>query len=126
MIDQQRVQWRNRLHFVAIAAQMMRRILVDHARRHRHAKRGGGARNLSLEDVGPPAAPELATDLLELDEALQALADIEPELSRIVELRFFGGLTGEEIADLLGVSIPTVTRRWRMARAWVYRYLTDR
>jgi RNA polymerase sigma factor (TIGR02999 family) len=125
MIDQHRVHWRNRLHFTAVAAQMMRRILVDHARRHSYAKRGGGARKRSLDDVGPPAAPDLTSEMLELNDALQALADVEPELSRIIELRFFGGMTSEEIAEFLGISVPTVTRRWRMARAWVYRFMTD-
>jgi RNA polymerase sigma factor (TIGR02999 family) len=124
LLDQRRVDWQSSLHFTAIAAQMMRRVLVDHARRHRTTKRGGDADKLSLEIVGALAAPETAPDVLAIDEALNQLAELEPELSKIVELRFFGGLTSEEIAECLGISVPTVTRRWRMARAWVYRHLT--
>jgi len=123
LIDQKRVRWRDSAHFAALAAQMMRRILIDHARKSRYAKRGGGAARVSLDD-----APEIGVsgdpDVLAVDEALVQLAEVEPELARIVELRYFGGLNGEQIAEVLGVSVPTVTRRWRMARAWLYRYLT--
>jgi RNA polymerase sigma factor (TIGR02999 family) len=123
LVDQRRVNWRNSAHFAALAAQMMRRILIDHARKHRYAKRGGGAARVSLED-----APEIGVsdepDVLEVDEALNQLAEVEPDLARIVELRYFGGLTSDQIAEVVGVSVPTVTRRWRMARAWLYRYLT--
>jgi RNA polymerase sigma factor (TIGR02999 family) len=122
LVDQRRVQWRNTLHFVALAAQMMRRILVDHARSHAYAKRGGGARKLSLDEAGELAADQVP-DLLEVDVALDKLAELDPELSRVVELRFFGGLKNEEIAEVLGVSVPTVVRRWRLAKAWLYRHL---
>lgn len=123
LIDQKRVRWQNSLQFFALAAQMMRRILVDHARRQRYAKRGGGARKISLEDA-PEVSMERAADLVAVDEALSALGEIDAELARIVELRFFGGFKTEEIADFLGVSAPTVTRRWRIAKAWLYRYLS--
>ena len=123
LIDQKRAGWKDSAHFSALAAQMMRRILIDHARSHRYAKRGGGAPRVSLDD-----APEIGVseepDVLEVDEALQQLAEVEPDLARIVELRYFGGLTSDQIAEVFGVSVPTVTRRWRMARAWLYRYLT--
>jgi RNA polymerase sigma factor (TIGR02999 family) len=123
LVDQRRVQWRGTLHFVAIAARMMRRILVDHARGHRVAKRGGGERKISLDDA-PPLTGDSSPDLVELNDALNELAGLDPELSKIVELKFFGGLKSEEIAELLGVSVPTVTRRWSLARAWLYRYMT--
>ena len=124
LIDQQRVRWRSRAHFFGIAAQAMRRILVDHARGHQYAKRGGGRRRLSLDevcDLPVATAPELEA----LDDALRDLATIKPEHAKIVEMRYFGGLTSEEIATLLGQSTRTVTRRWRMARAWLYLELTD-
>jgi RNA polymerase sigma factor (TIGR02999 family) len=125
LVDQDRVQWRNRAQFFGIAAQMMRRILVDRARSHLYAKRGGGAPRLSLDEALTLAA-ERAPELVALDEALEELAKIEPDRARIVELRFFGGLTSEEIAQVLDVSVPTVTRGWRMARAWLYRELAAR
>jgi RNA polymerase sigma factor (TIGR02999 family) len=102
---------------------MMRRILIDHARSHRYAKRGGGARKVSL-DQAPQLAAEQIPDVLAVDEALGELAELQPELARLVELRFFGGLTNEEVAELLEVSVPTVVRRWRLAKAWLYRYLS--
>jgi RNA polymerase sigma factor (TIGR02999 family) len=123
LVDQKQVHWRNTLHFTALAAQMMRRILIDHARGHRYAKRGGGAPKVSLEDA-PPIAAAASPDLLEVDEALDRLSDVDPQLARIVELRYFGGMKSEEIAEVLGVSVPTVTRRWRMAKAWLFRHLT--
>ena len=122
LIDQRRVQWRNSLQFIALGAQMMRRILVDHARSRGYAKRGGGAPRVSLDEV-PEVSDEAAPDVLEVDEALTKLAQDHPDLARVVELRFFGGLTSEQIAELLGIAVPTVTRRWRMARAWLYRHL---
>ncbi len=123
LIDQRRVQWRNTVHFKALAAQMMRRVLVDHARSHRYQKRGGGARKLSLDELGELSAGSRPPDVVEVHEALDELTTMDPELGRIVELRFFGGLTSDEIAEAVGVSIPTVTRRWRMARAWLFRHL---
>jgi RNA polymerase sigma factor (TIGR02999 family) len=119
LVDQSRVEWRNSLHFQALAAQMMRRILVDHAREKGATKRGGEMKRLPLDEsaeLGTEANP----DLLELDDALGELARSDPELSRVVELRFFGGLGNEAIAEVLGVSVPTVVRRWRLARAWLF------
>ncbi len=122
LIDQQRVEWRNSLHFFALAASMMRRILVDHARRHRYAKRGGGAQKISL-DLAPEVPTDRPRDLIALDDALAALAEMDPELAQIVELRFFGGFENAEVAAHLGISVPTVVRRWRLAKAWLYRYM---
>jgi RNA polymerase sigma-70 factor (ECF subfamily) len=115
----------NRVHFLALCAQVMRRILVDHARRHRAARRGGDAVRLSLHDLQvtvPEAAP--GTDLLALDEALEGLARHDPRKSRVVELRYFGGLTIEETAGVLGISVDTAKRDWRLARAWLFARLT--
>ena len=123
LIDQERVHWRDRAHFFAIAGRMMRRILVDHARRHASAKRGGRVEKVALPDLDlVPVEPE--TDLVALDEALVALAEQDSESARIVELRYFGGLNREEIAAVLGMSSASVTRRWRMARAWLYDQLS--
>jgi len=122
LIDQRQVDWRNRSHFFAIAAQMMRRILVDHARRRGYRKHGGDVRRLMLDDV-PDLAIQRDMDLVALDEALSELAEVDGELAKVVELRFFGGLDHDEIAAALGVSNPTVRRRWRMAKAWLYRRL---
>lgn len=123
LVDQERVQWQNRAQFFGVAAQMMRRILVDHARSHLYLKRGSGARKLSLDEALTFSA-ERAPELVALDEALAELDKIAPQKARIVELRFFAGLTSAEIAQVLGVSVPTVSRGWRMARAWLYRYLS--
>jgi RNA polymerase sigma factor (TIGR02999 family) len=119
---QSRSGWHNHLHFVRIAARMMRRILVDHARHHLRAKRGGGSEKLSLEHVHDWIG-EQAPDLLEVDEALLRLAEADPEQAKIVELKFFGGLTNDEIAESLGLSLATVKRRWQFARAWLYNTL---
>jgi RNA polymerase sigma-70 factor (ECF subfamily) len=113
------VQWQNRAHFFGVAAQMMRRILVDHARSQQAEKRGGSIQKLAL-DENIDVSGERAADLVSLDEALQRLAEIDPQKSRIVELRFFTGLSVEETAEVLGVSAPTVKRQWRMAKAWLY------
>ena len=123
LIDQRSIEWRSSLQFVGLAAQMMRRILIDHARSQRYAKRGGGAQKLSLDDT-PQVSAHRPAELLAVDDALHELAEKDAQLARLVELRFFGGLKSEEIAELLGVSVPTVTRRWRMAKAWLYRYLS--
>ena len=121
LIDQQRVDWQSRAHFFAIAAQMMRRILLDHARRRSRARHGGGkVIGLSRVDV-PTPTPDL--DLVALDDALSELARSDATLAQIVEMRFFGGLEHDEIAAVLGVSNPTVRRRWRMAKAWLYERL---
>ena len=120
LVDQRSVRWQNRSHFFGIAAQLMRRILVDHARRRDAAKRGDGARAISLEEAADQT-PGQPLDILELDRTLNRLAALDPQLGRIVELRFFGGLTVEESAEVLGVSPRTVKRDWRAARAWLYR-----
>ncbi len=124
LVDQQQVQWRNRAHFFAIAAQMMRRILVDHARRSSYAKRGGGVTPLPLDEAIFISA-ERAPDLVALDDCLVELEKAQPEAARVVELKYFGGLSNEEIREVLKISIPTVTRRWRMARAWLYTQLSN-
>jgi len=123
LVDQKNVQWANRSHFFAISAQIMRRILIDHARRHAYAKRGGGARQVSLEEAAI-VVPDHSEELLRLDEALKSLAEMDPRRSQVVELRYFGGLNNEEIAGVLHISENTVTRDWNMARAWLYQQLT--
>ena len=124
MVDQKNVNWANRSHFFAISAQIMRRILIDHARRHAYAKRGGGAHQVSLEEVAA-IAPEQGRELVLLDEALKTLAERDPRRCQVVELRYFGGLNNEEIAGVLHVSENTVTRDWNMARAWLYQQLSE-
>ena len=120
LIDQKQVEWKNRAHFFAMASQMIRRILVDHARGHKAAKRGAGAPKLSLDEaIGVQEGREL--DLIGLDDALTGLAKMDPEQSRIIELRFFGGLSIEETAAVVGVSPATVNREWAAARAWLFR-----
>jgi RNA polymerase sigma factor (TIGR02999 family) len=119
LVDQTRVEWQNRAHFFGVAAQMMRRILVDHARAQAADKRGGDAQKLSLDENIDVSAMR-PSELVALDEALERLAQLDPQKSRLVELRFFGGLSVEETAEVLGVSAPTVKRQWRMAKAWLY------
>jgi RNA polymerase sigma-70 factor, ECF subfamily len=119
LVDQTRVNWQNRAHFVGVAAQMMRRILVDHARAHASEKRGGAFQKLAL-DENVDKAVERGEELLALDEALKELAEVDPLKSRIVELRYFGGLTFEEVAEVLGVAPITVKRHWRMTKAWLF------
>ena len=123
LIKQRGVSWQNRAQFFALASQMMRRILVDHARARRAAKRPARALQVTLADAALPTARR-SLDLVALDGALDELAAADPRPARIVELRFFGGLTREEIADGLGVSVPTVTRDWRFAKAWLYQRVT--
>jgi RNA polymerase sigma factor (TIGR02999 family) len=125
LIDQRSVHWQNRAHFFAIAAQAMRRILLDHARRHVTEKRGGEGRKISLDDA---ESPSLSPDenLIALDHALNKLAEIDPQASRIVELRYFGGLTVEETAEVMELSPRTVKREWAMARGWLYRAITGK
>ena len=120
LVDQRKVRWENRAHFFALASRMMRRILVDYARKRRFAKRGGGARKISLEDV-MIISKEKAKDVVALDEALTRLAVVDPRKTHVVELRFFAGLTIEEIAEVLKVSPVTVRRDWSSAKAWLYR-----
>jgi len=123
LVDQKNVHWANRLHFFGISAQIMRRILIDHARLHAYAKRGGGAQKVSLDEIAIVAV-ERASNLLLLDDALNRLAKIDPRRSHVVELRYFGGLNNEEIAGVLKISENTVTRDWNMARAWLYQELS--
>ena len=118
LIDQN-VSWQNRAHFFGVAAEMMRRILIDHARKHQAQKRGSGGIKLALDEA-IDVADERASDLIALDEALKALAEFDPQKSRIVELRFFGGLSIEETAEVLGIGTATVIRQWRLAKAWLY------
>ena len=125
LIDQNDARWQNRAHFFAIAAQAMRRILIDSARKHAAAKRGGPQAELSLDEVADIAL-EPDINLLKLDEALNELAKIDPRQSRIVELRYFGGLTIEETAEVISVSPATVKREWMMARAWLHQEITER
>ena len=116
--------WQNRAHFYAIAAQMMRRILIDYARANLRAKRGGETTRVALEDIDAPVTePALDPDLIALDAALEKLAEIDPRRGRVVELRFFGGLSVEETAHVLQVAPDTVVRDWRVAKAWLFRYL---
>ena len=122
LVDQDRVRWRNRAHFFAIAARLMRRVLVDHARRQRAAKRGGVRHQVTLDEAVSPVA-ELTLDLVALDDALLALAELDSALARLVEVRFFGGLTIEETAEALSVSPATVKREWATARAWLHNRL---
>jgi RNA polymerase sigma factor (TIGR02999 family) len=126
LVDYERMQWQNRAHFFAVSAQLMRRILVDHARRH-NLKRGGGVQHVSLGEaavVGGDQGFPLGADLVALDDAMNALARIDPRKEQVVEMRFFGGLSVEETAEVLKVSAVTVKRDWRAARAWLYRELT--
>ena len=123
LVDQTRVEWRNRSHFYAVAAQAMRRIMVDYARRHRRLKRGGGQRPLTL-DESTISLDDRSENLIALDEALTRLAALNPRLSRVVECRFFAGLTEEEIAEATGVTVRTVKRDWAKARGWLYQELS--
>jgi RNA polymerase sigma factor (TIGR02999 family) len=124
LVDADRMTPTNRTHFFAISARLMRRILVDHARRKRADKRGGGAAVISLDDVDPAAAGTSSVDVLALDEALDALSSFDARQCRVVELRFFAGLNIPETADALGVSTATVEREWAMAKAWLYQRLS--
>jgi RNA polymerase sigma factor (TIGR02999 family) len=130
LVDQTRVQWIDRAQFFAVAARAMRRVLVDHARRHRAARRGGAQRAVSLDaldttDLGRLAAGERADVLLALDEALERLGALDARQARVVEYRFFGGLTEAQTAEALGVTARTVARDWVKARGWLYRELRD-
>lgn len=123
MVDQSQPSWQNRAHFFAVAAHAMREILIDHARTRKTQKRGGGARREPLLTLAAPEGAE-PIDLLALDEALSHFAEKDPRSARIVELRFFAGLTHEEIAEVLGSSLGTVERGWRFAKGWLRRELT--
>ena len=123
LVDRKNVDWQNRAHFFAIAAQSMRCILVDHARSQAYAKRGGGARKITLDEA-TVVSQERAAEVVAVDEALKGLAALDPQQSRIVELRFFGGLTIEETAEVLHLSPATIKREWSTARAWLYHELS--
>jgi RNA polymerase sigma-70 factor (ECF subfamily) len=122
LVDYKRMQWHNRAHFFAVSAQLMRRILVEHARRH-NLKRGAGVQHVSLDEAAVVGG-EGDTDLVALDDAMSSLARIDPRKVQVVEMRFFGGLSVAETADVLKVSTVTVKRDWRAARTWLYRELT--
>ena len=124
LIDQHSVNWQNRAHFFAIASEMMRRILVNYAESHNAKKRGDGKTLISLDDAENLAIAENEVDLIFLDNALNELADFDENQARIVEMKFFGGLTNEEVAEVLGISDSTVKREWRMARAWLTSKMT--
>jgi RNA polymerase sigma factor (TIGR02999 family) len=123
LIDQQQANWQNRAQFFGVAAQMMRRILVDHARGHQADKRGGGAAKLSLDEA-IEIADQKEVDLIALDEALNQLAQLDEQQCRVVELRFFAGLTVEEVAAVMKLSPATIKREWSMAKAWLHRELS--
>ncbi|MBZ5618677.1 MAG: sigma-70 family RNA polymerase sigma factor [Acidobacteriia bacterium] len=125
IVSQPEKRWQNRAHFLGVAAQAMRHILVDYARSRQRAKRGGARQLVSL-DEGAAVSVERAAELVALDDALSRLADIDPRKSRVVELRYFGGLSVVEMAEVLGVSPDTVMRDWRLARVWPRRELSGR
>jgi RNA polymerase sigma factor (TIGR02999 family) len=120
LVDQRQAKWQNRAHFFAVAAQLMRRILVDHARRQLRSKRGGGVSNLTLDEA-IIMSPEKSGDILSLNEALDRLTKLDPLKARIVELRHFGGLSVEETAEVLKISEVTVMRHWSLAKSWLRR-----
>lgn len=120
LVDQQNIPWQNRAHFFAVSAQVMRHILIDHARRHAYAKRGGGARKVPFDEA-VALNDRRADELVALDEALNILAAMDKRKSQVIELRFFGGLSIEETAEALKISPITVTREWRSAKAWLRR-----
>jgi RNA polymerase sigma-70 factor (ECF subfamily) len=124
LIDQKSVHWKNRAHFFALSAQLMRRILVDHARRRNYAKRGGGAQRVTFDEA-LIISTKPRSDLVALDEALQQLTAIDLRKGKVVELRFFGGLSVAETAEVLHLSTATVDREWDMARAWLYNSLNN-
>jgi RNA polymerase sigma factor (TIGR02999 family) len=124
LVGQQAIQWQNRAHFFAIASRVIRRILVDHARSRHRAKRGGGARKVSLEGAAV-TSPDQPLDMIAIDEALTRLAALDDRKGRVVELRLFGGLTNEEAAEILNVSPNTVMRDWSLAQAWLRRELSN-
>ena len=119
LVDQTRVNWQNRAHFFGVAAQIMRRLLIDHARKHNAEKRGQDYEKLSL-DENIDRSVERSGELIALDDALNTLANFDEQKARLVELRYFGGLSIEETADVLGVTPTTVKRHWRLAKAWLY------
>ena len=125
LVDSQKVRWQNRTHFFAVSAQLMRRILVDFARSRGYQKRGGGVCAVDLDEATAVVADGKGAELVALDEALKALAELNERQSQVVELRYFGGLSNAEIAEVLKVSEPTVRRDWTLARAWLRRELSE-
>lgn len=123
LVDQNQVRWQHQAHFFGIAARLMRQILIEHARSHTRAKRGGGVGTISLDEAAIVSQAR-ATELLALDDALERLATIDPRKSQVVELRFFGGLSVEEAAQVLNIAPNTVLRDWRMAKAWLRREIS--
>jgi RNA polymerase sigma factor (TIGR02999 family) len=123
LIDQREVTWQNRAHFMGLVAQAMRRVLADHARRHKALKRGGDQVRVAMDDEGPAAPRDVAAD--DLDAALEDLSRLEPRQARVIEMRFYAGLSVEETAEVLGVSPATVKRDWSIARAWLHRELQE-
>jgi len=124
LVDYKRMEWQNRAHFFAVSAQLIRRILVEHARRH-NLKRGAGIRHISLDEVAVTGGG-CSADLVALDDAMKALAQVDPRKEQVVEMRFFGGLSVEETAEVLKVSTVTVMRDWSTAKAWLYRELSGK
>lgn len=124
LVDQERVTWQNRAHFAGVAAQLMRRILIQHARAHHAAKRGGHLQKLYLDETRE-LAQETSADLLAIDSALENLSRIHPREGKVVEMKFFGGLELKEIAEVLNVSVKTVVRDWSFAKVWLCRELTQ-
>lgn len=123
LVDSKNVRWQNRAHFFAVSAQLMRRILVDFARSRGYRKRGGGAQHVELDEAAV-VADDRGAEMVELDEALKALAELDVRQARVVELRYFGGLSDAELAEVLNVSVGTVRRDWTLARAWLNRELS--
>ena len=122
LVNQESIQWQNRAHFFGVAARLMRQILVDHARSRSRAKRGGGSQMVSLAE--PAVMSQEVVEVIALDKALTNLAEMDPRKSQIVELKFFGGLTTEEVAEVLKVTSRTVDREWRKAKAWLHRAIS--
>jgi len=125
LLGQEGFEWHNRAHFFAVCAQIMRHILIDHARAHARDKRGGGALKVSLDDADAAVAGEKAEHLIALEEALKFLERVDPQKGRIVELRYFGGLSIEETAEVLNISPRTVRREWQRSKAWLYRMIVE-
>lgn len=125
LVDQRHIDWKNRNHFFGVAAQLMRRVLIMHAREHKAAKRGGGARKISLDETAI-LSPAQAEEFVYLDELITRLAALDPQQARVVELRFFAGLSVEETAELMNISTATVKRDWAMAKAWLAREMSWR
>jgi RNA polymerase sigma factor (TIGR02999 family) len=125
LVDQKNLQWQNRAHFFAAAAQVMRHILIDHARSYHYAKRGAGAQKIPLDEAAV-FTEQRAAEFVALDDALSTLAAVDPRRSQVVELRFFGGLSIEETAEVLKISAPTVQREWRAAKAWLSRFMSKK